>query len=141
MRNDRRRELKIESGDRFKIRFGTMDKHCPSVIYIKSATKVKPNVSKTNYKKEITAMQNTFLSFVDKTVKESKLFLDEYICHFDTNKEGMTYGKNSYMKYELYVRPKALKFIDDYTEEVKTLAAALNAKIDALIKEKEFVYV
>lgn len=132
--------MKLENDSKYKVMFGTLDKHNPSVIYIKSSTKVKPTVQRTNYKDEIGCIKKSFLDFVSKVLTDNDTFLGEYICQFNTNEMGMSYKKNSFVKYELYVKPRVVNYIDGYQDVVGKLTASLNARLDKLLMEKDFVY-
>ena len=136
-----RSEIKLSETGKYSVKYGTMNKKNPRVIYIRTKIKVKPSLKKTNYYKEINDIKNGFVKDVKNIIEKEDMFLDEYIVHFDTNERGMLYNKNSYIKYDLYVKPKDVQVFSDYKPCISSLTEKLNEKLSLLIKDTCLIYV
>ena len=53
MVNNQKREIKLKDIDNYNVRYGTLDKFNPEVIYITAKTKIKPLEKKGSYVKDV----------------------------------------------------------------------------------------
>lgn len=141
MKNDRGREIKLTNIDKFNIKYGSLDKICPEVMYIRAKTKVKPFVKKGDYSKDILIMKTDFIKSVGDIIHRDKNFQDTHICHFDTNENGMMYNKNSYIKYDVFIKPIHIKHINEYEKQVYDLVYAFNSKLTSLLEKNNMSYI
>lgn len=141
MVNNQKREIKLKDIDNYNVRYGTLDKFNPEVIYITAKTKIKPLEKKGSYAKDVAVIKSNFIEFVDKLIKESEDFNDKYICHFETNENGMVYNKRSYVKYLIYIKPKKIMYIDDYEKDIREIVSRLNDVLSVQLSQNGMFHV
>ena len=117
-----KKEIKLQNTDKYTVRYGSLNKEIPEVIYIRAKTKIIPKTKKSDYS------------------NDNKSFGNNYICHFDTNGNGMTYNKKSFLKYDVYVKPSVLKNISDYECEISSLVNAFNNNLSNLLEKSNMFY-
>lgn len=141
MKNDRGREIRLTNTGKFNVKYGSLDKICPEVMYIRAKTKVKPFVKKGDYSKDILFMKNDFIKSVSDIIRHDKNFQDTHICYFDTNENGMMYDKNSYIKYDVFIKPINIRHINEYEKQVCDLVNAFNSKLTSLLEKNNMSYI
>lgn len=135
MTKQHKSEMKLTDMGKYNVKCGTINKNNPEVVYIRTKTKVKPSTKKTNYCSEITAVKNEFVKTVKSIITENVTVSNDYIIHFDANEKGMMYNKNSYIKYDIYLKPSVMKNFMEYRTEMSALANKLNDKLSSLLNE------
>ena len=135
-----KKEIKLQNTDKYTVRYGSLNKEIPEVIYIRAKTKIIPKTKKSDYSKDILGIKDEFNKTVKKLIIDNKSFGNNYICHFDTNGNGMSYNKKSFLKYDVYVKPSVLKNISDYEYEISSLVSAFNSNLSNLLEKNEMFY-
>lgn len=135
-----KKEIKLQNTDKYTVKYGSLNKEIPEVIYIRAKTKIIPKIKKSDYSKDILGIKDEFNRTVKKLIVDNKSFGNNYICHFDTNGNGMTYNKKSFLKYDVYVKPSVLKNISDYECEISSLVNAFNNNLSNLLEKSNMFY-
>lgn len=141
MQNNRKREIRIPDIDKYNAKFGTLNKYRPEVIYIIAKTKVSPKTRKADYSQDVSNIKTNFLKAVDGMITNDSRLRKEHICNIDANDSGMTYGKNSYIKYDIYIKPTELKAIDDYYQDMHQFICRLNNVLSDLIEKNSMMHI
>lgn len=128
-------EIKLSDMGKYNVKCGTINKNNPEVLYIRTKIKVKPSDKKTTYFNEIIGIKNKFVRNVKSIIVNDDTISNDYIFHFDANEKGMVYNKNSYIKYDIYIKPVVVKKFLDYRTDMTVLANKLNDNLSALLKE------
>lgn len=141
MDNNKKREIKLDKTNKFNIKYGTLDKNNPEVLYIRAKAKIKPNNKKSDYCQEIASIKKDFVKMVNNIIVNDKSVYNKHICCFDANDNGMVYNKNSYIKYDIYIKPIIIKHIDEYRSYVSDLTSILNNNLTTLLEKNNMSYI
>lgn len=138
--NEQKRVAKqylIVNDKNIRVSYGTTDKKNPSVIYARAKGNVKPFENKRNYNTDIQALKREFKNFVkNKVNKLPKLETDKILCSIDITENGLVYEKNGHMRYEIFIKPKEARQLEDYENDMKELTAEVNTQIRDFLKER-----
>lgn len=129
----RSKQINIDCVEELSAKYGTMDKNSPEVIYIRAKGRITPLIDKSDYSKDIISFKNNFDTIIDNNIRLFHDYFDiqKYIYNIDISQKGISFKKGSYIKFDIYVRPKVKKPFADYNEEI----AAFLKKINNDIKE------
>lgn len=133
-------EIILDKQSNFITRYGsTLEDSKPSVIYLRTKSKITPLVSKKDYSNEIAMIKTKFTDFVKKTVYSSKSVLDEYLFNIDITEKSIKYGKISNLKYDIYLKPTKLKSIEENKMRLKQLSIKLDKKLEKLLNTNNII--
>ena len=141
MNRKNKKEIKLQDIDKYVVRYGSLNKEQPEVIYIKAKTKIIPKIKKSDYTKDIANIKYEFNKTVKNLILNSQSFGNSYICNFDTNGNGMMYNKKSFLKYDVYIKPHVLKNISEYECEISSLVNDFNDNLSNLLEKNNMFYI
>lgn len=118
---------------KIKTKYGTLDKNNPEILYIRSRATVTPTISKKDFSEDISNIKKSFEKNVKTVMFKSDVFEDKYICSIEMSENGIAFGKKSHMKYDVYVKPKINKTIDEYISDVQSIVYCFNQNITELL--------
>ena len=55
-----KKEIKLQNTDKYTVRYGSLNKEIPEVIYIRAKTKIIPKTKKSDYSKDILGIKDEF---------------------------------------------------------------------------------
>lgn len=133
MKNNRiAKEIRINKGN-FTILYGTLNAERPDIIYVRAKTKVTPTSEKSSVADDIMNIKKGLSTFITKTIHENSVFDDKHIYQIDVNENGIVYKKNSFIKYELYLKPKELMSMEQYKNTIAEMTDTINERIGRLL--------
>lgn len=141
MNRKNKKEIKLQDIDKYVVKYGSLNKEQPEVIYIKAKTKIIPKIKKSDYTKDIVNIKYEFNKTVKNLILNNKSFGNSYICNFDTNGNGMMYNKKSFLKYDVYIKPHVLKNIAEYECEISSLVNDFNDNLSNLLEKNNMFYI
>lgn len=109
----------------------------PSVIYIKSKTKITPTFEKSSFEDEIDKIKIKFKNYIETLIKNHKSFEDVSISNIEISSKSVTYKKVSHLKYDLYIRPKIKRNLEKYQRIVETLTSKINSYLIKLLNKNK----
>lgn len=109
----------------------------PSVIYIKSKTKITPTIEKSSFEDEIDKIKIKFKNYIETSIKNHKSFEDVSISNIEISSKSVTYKKVSHLKYDLYIRPKVKRNLEKYQRLVETLTTKINSYLIKLLNKNK----
>jgi len=127
--------LPKKDGINIRTKYGTLDKNNPNIIYIRSKAVITPITDKKDFSEEIIKIKKSFEKKVKETVRNSCSFEDKHICTIEMSENGISFGKKSHVKYDIYVKPKNIKNLDDYSNDIQTLVYQFNQTLANLFTE------
>lgn len=132
------KEYALDTNDCFKVKYGTLNKYNPDVIYIRAKAKLKALTKNYDYKSELKMIEFNFIKKVKKLSINTNLF-DKIICTFETPDKGISHKNSSFIKYDIYLHPKTIKNITDYENDVKSLLSLTNKELITLCLKNNIV--
>lgn len=129
------KEITVKDTEIFKSKIGTLNKLRPDVLYIHSKAMAKPSSPDGDYIETVSKIRDSFCRYIDNTLKHNKLFENKNIVNFDVSDRGLSVGRGSHVKYELYVKPVEVKPMGEFTFEMENLAKGANNKLLELFEQ------
>lgn len=127
-------EIILEKDGKFITRFGsTLEVERPSVIYLRTKSKITPLTEKKKYDNEVNAIKNKFTSFVEKTIKKSKSVDNVYLFNIDISSKNLKYGKVSFLRYDVYLKPTKIRTIEENRFRLQQLSIKFDRKLEKLL--------
>lgn len=118
-----------------KIKYGTLDRNNPEIIYIRSKARVTPLIKQRDYYDSVTMVKNTFGNTVHNIIKNHTHFENRHICSIEMSENGISFGKKSYIKYDIYVKPKKVLKLNEYELDINNMVHVFNTNLsNELIK-------
>lgn len=112
-----------------KIKYGTLDRNNPEIVYIRTKARITPIVKKKEYNDGVTSVKETFEKLVKSVVRNNSYFEDKHICSIEISENGIAFGKKSHIKYDVYVKPKEIKKLDEHETEIKSMVFIFNENL------------
>lgn len=122
------KQIKIDTIQELSAKYGTIDKKSPDVLFIRAKGRIIPTVKKVDYSKDIVELKQNFNNIVKDKIMLHKndINCERYICNIDISEKGISYKKGSYIKYDIFVKPKNKKDVFDYKDELTSLLTNIN---------------
>ena len=118
----------------FNNTYGTVNKNNPRVIYIKSKIKIFIE-NKNDYLNDISSLKEEFNRLLKKYLKNNIQLLSENIIYIDCSEASLNIKKNTYFKYDLYIKPKDVKPIEQQINLVNNICFQTNDMLLNLLKK------
>lgn len=129
-------EYLLDKKNNFVTRYGTtLEEDCPSVIYLRTKSKITPLVKKKEYETEIENVKKSFSSFVKNTITSNNNVDDNYLFNLDITSNGVKYGKVSYLRYDVYLKPLKLKTLEKNKFRMQCLSKKLDRELERLLNK------
>ena len=132
MLNNKLEKINSETENSFITKYGLVSNKIKEVIHIDMKGKVVPTIKKNSYNNEIKPVKEKIIKFINSTINNSELFLENKICDFELSEKSATYLRDTNVKYSFYLKPKTIKPIKDYNYELSILTTKIN---DFIINE------
>lgn len=117
------------------VKYGTLDKNNPEIIYIRCKGGIKPNEDKKDYSEEIMSLKEDFLFSVKEIINNSPLFNNKHICSIEVS-DGISPRKTSRLKYDVFLKPKIKKEISEYKEDIIDIVKSFNSVVLQLLIDR-----
>lgn len=115
----------------FKVKYGTLNKKKPDVLYIRSKAKLKGILNEKDYKDDLTQISFLFQKFIKEILNKNK-YIQKYISTFETPDKGVVCNKKSYLKYDIYFYPHTTKDMYFYQPIISNIVEEVNNKLKEL---------
>lgn len=133
-KESKKNEFLIEKNSPFVTKYGsTMDEECPSVIYLRTKSKITPLLEKKEYNDEVIKIKDRFNDFVHKTVMKSKSLENDYLFNIDMSEKSVKFGKVSFLRYDIYVKPTKKQNLQKNFARMSQLSHTLDKKLENLL--------
>lgn len=133
-------EIILEKNGKFVTRYGsTFDCDKPSVIYLRTKSKITPSIQKKEYDNEIDNIKSSFTDYVKETISNSKSVDNQYLFNIDISSKSVKYGKVSFLRYDVYLRPSKLRTISENRFRMQQLSTKLDKKLEYLLNKNNIV--
>lgn len=133
-------EITLDKGSKFITRYGTtLDEKLPSVVYLRTKSKITPSMEMKDYNDNVIDVKDKFTSFVKKTIITNKSVNDDYLFNIDISSKSVRYGKVSFLRYDLYLKPTKSKTIEENLYRIKQLSIKLDKKLENLLNSNNII--
>lgn len=130
----------LDKKNNFVTKYGsTLNEKYPSVLFLRTKSKITPIVKKKEYDVEINSVKENFTSVVRDIVLECKSVEDVYIFNLDISSKGVKYGKTSFLRYDLYVRPTKRRTIEENKYRLQQLSTKLDKHLEKLLSNNGII--
>lgn len=96
----------IKSFDNATIKYGTMNKNNPQVVYMSIRTWIKPTFIEDSYVPIFEDTKRQIKNTISKFISENNKFSSKYILDFDINTEKLTYKTSKFMQLDVFFKQK-----------------------------------
>lgn len=99
------KEYELDVNDKFVIRYGSVNRKFPIVIYVNGKTWVQPT-SEFDYVSSIREICKSFKNNLRKQLSLSDIFHNKMIIDFDISVASIEKGKKKFLSFEVYLKQK-----------------------------------
>lgn len=127
-------EIFLNKGNKFSTRYGsTLEEKYPTVIYLRTKSKITPIVKQKEYNLNVNKVKKSFTIFVDSFIKECDEVNKDYLFNIDISSKGVRYGKTSFLRYDLYLKPTIKTSLTESINKFQTISLKLDNKLESLL--------
>lgn len=133
-------EIELNKNNKFVTRYGTTleDKH-PSVIYLRTKSKITPLIKKKEYDNDVYKIKEGFSSFVKDSVNKCKSVNNDYLFNIDISSKSVRFGKVSFLRYDVYLKPIKQKTIEENLYRIQQFSTKLDKKLEKLLNLHDII--
>lgn len=137
MAERKNKEYKLESDNSFRIKYGSMDKDNPKVVYINGDTwMIPPKIE--GIKSSIPSIERNVRNFVKYQVNTNDMLDKSFIFDFDLKPDSIVPGRKKFISFELFVRQKRTDSLLSIKENIRDIASKISWKIENELTSNEF---
>lgn len=92
--------------DDFKVKICTINKKNPDILYAQIGTYLKPIEKKNLYREEIESFDKLSKKYLQRKLKESSLYNNDFILVIDVADERINVNKKSFMDIQIHFKCK-----------------------------------
>ena len=92
-----------------RLRFGTIDKKNPSVMFIEGGFYIMPLIKKPDYKSDMNEITKQLKTIVKQHIEHSQYFKPEHMFFTDIAEDRIMPDKKTYFSFQLFVKPNLSK--------------------------------
>lgn len=136
------KQIKLNIMDNLSVKYGTLDKNSPDVLFIRFKGKIIPTIIKNDFSKEIVELKTEFNNIIKNIILNYGDIFDcnRYLCNMDVSEKGVTYKKGSYIKFDVFVRPNEIKDIMCYENVITRMSIEINNEIINVLNKLNLKY-
>ena len=133
-------EVILEKDGKFITRFGsTLEVERPSVVYLRTKSKITPLTEKKEYDTEVNIVKNKFTSFVKEIIEKSKSVNNDYLFNIDISSKSVKYGKVSFLRYDVDLKPTKQRTIEENRFRLQQLSTKFDRKLEKLLNSNNII--
>lgn len=99
------KEIKLDVCDSIVLKYGTVNKDNPKVIYVSGKCWITP-LDDMDYICAITSVENEFLRIVKESMFDGDDFDEKIIMDFEVNCDKMNLGEKKFLSFDFFLRQK-----------------------------------
>lgn len=133
-------EIILEKNGKFITRYGsTIESEYPSVVYLRTKSKITPLIQQKEYDKEVSTIKKRFTEFVHDSILKSKSVDDDYLFNIDISSKSVKYGKVSFLRYDVYLKPSKQRTIEENKFRLRQLSVKFDKKLEYLLNSNSII--
>lgn len=107
----------------------------PKVVYLRTKAKITPSKDKDTFETDINSVKEKFISFIDSEVNKNKFLDKNYIANIDISAKSVKYGKVSFLRYDVYLKPLLNKTLEENVKLFNKISTKINKKLINLLNK------
>lgn len=133
-------EIKLNKQGNFATRYGTtLNETEPSVVYLRTKSKITPLVRQKEYNENILKSKKEFTSFTKDYILNCNDVDDVYLFNIDMSPKGVKFGKKSFLRYDIYLRPKTKLTLQGNQKKMEHISLALDNGLENILRSNGIV--
>ena len=128
------KEYKLDVCNHIDVRYGSVNKDNPQVIYVSGKCWVSPK-SKMNYKYVIEMIEKEMRKKIKIFLTDGVNFDKKFILDFDLNTDGLDIGEKKFLSFDFY-----LKQNEDSKKSLKDVKPILDGKISTVVNNLVYLF-
>ena len=120
--------------DFFRLKFGTVNRINPPVVYLDGRTFISPIEDMESYNYIIQKIRKSFSTTIGYEVAGNELFDSRYILDFQVANSGVRVGKKSFLSFQLMLKQKGNN-VKTFKEIKKLSEKQLITVVDKMVKD------
>ena len=123
-----KKEFKLDVSDSVVIKYGTVNKDNPQVIYVLGKCWIYPT-KKNNYDKVISDVEANMRNDIKSIMANGTSFSNRFILDFDISIDDFQIGKKKFMSFDFYLRQN-----EDNQKTLKGIKSIILRKVGLITK-------
>lgn len=133
-------EINLNKNGNFVTRYGTtIDNETPPVVYLRTKSKITPFEKKKEYNDDIARSKDEFALFAGKYLSECESIDCPFLFNIDISPKGVKYGKTSFLRYDVYLRPKERNTLKANQEKMEEISLTLDENLERILKNNGII--
>lgn len=129
-----KKEFKLNKGNCFVTRYGsTLEEEHPSVVYLRTKSKITPIEKKKEYNNEIENVKKDFEIYIKKCIFNCKSVENNFMYNLDITSNSIKFGKTSFLRYDVYVKPTKKRTISQNKYRLQQLSKKIDNGLEKLL--------
>jgi hypothetical protein len=120
------REKELFLNDKIELRYGTVNRINPNVVYVVGNTWVVPKYE-GDYKRDVLNIVNRFKKLLRKKVNDSDTFDNNIVCDFDIKFATLRQNKKNCITFEIFLKQNSKNDLIEFN--------SLSNKLNEIFKE------
>lgn len=135
-----RNEIVLDKNNNFITKYGsTIDTEKPSVVYLRTKSKITPLINLKEYNNEVNCVKKEFEEFVTHSIRKSKCVQNDFLFNIDISEKSVRYGKVSFLRYDVYLKPIKNKTLLGNKFRIEQLSKKFDKKLEELLNQNNIV--
>lgn len=118
----------------FRLKFGTVNRINPQIVYLEGRTFISPLEEMDSYNYLIQSIRKKFSSSVGYEIAGNEFFDSRYILDFQVANSGVKVGKKSFLSFQLMLKQRANN-VKTFKEIKKLSEDSLLRVVDEMVDE------
>jgi hypothetical protein len=128
------KEYKLDSSDYVILKYGSVNKDNPQVVYISGKCWICPTVE-TDYDKVVADIESEMRKNIRKTLVDGINFDDKFILDFDISTDGLYPNRKKFLSFDFYLRQN-----ERNKKSLVDLKQLLDSKVRYISNEMVFTF-
>jgi hypothetical protein len=120
------KEYRLDVSDSVVLKYGSVNKDNPQVVYITGKCWIKPTL-KNNYKKIIESAEANMRTDIKNIMADNINFTNKFILDFDVSMDDFLINKKKFVSFDFYLRQN-----ETNKKPLKKLGDVLSRKVSAI---------
>lgn len=130
-----KREIKLDFSDNMRVKFGTVDRLNPRIVYLSYRFWVEP-IGESDYGEDFEIIKKNIRHLIRKTLSEDYLFSKKYIFDFLMNGDTLNEKKNKCVEFSIYLKQSSTDIVG-FMDLLKVSKETVRKMVNGI--EDEFV--
>lgn len=107
-----------------------------SVCYLRVKAKITPTKKRVDYLDQVNKAKRIFSTEIINLLKGTNEIQKDFIFNVDISDKSMKFGKPSFLRYEIYIKPKHKTDFDSLLAYFKTLSDTIDELLNNILNKE-----